>query len=40
MATSLVPQIDLLAMHHGYAMTAEPWDVSTQMSGCLSSYGA
>lgn len=23
--SSLVPQIDLLAMHFGYRMTAEPW---------------
>ena len=22
----LVPQLDLLAMHHGYAITSEPWD--------------
>ena len=22
----VVPQLDLLAMHHGYTLTAEPWD--------------
>jgi hypothetical protein len=24
--SALVPQIDLVAMHEGYAMQAEPWD--------------
>lgn len=23
--TPLVPQLDLLAMHHGFTMTSEPW---------------
>jgi hypothetical protein len=25
-ASALVPQLDLAAMHRGYSMTAEPWD--------------
>lgn len=25
-ASGIVPQLDLAAMHHGYSMTAEAWD--------------